>query len=275
MRRGVVRLTGAAVLAGTVCSVTMAAGATAAFADTPSYELYCPGTPIGNIVLNDAKTTGTFSGSTLSNWQTSVVIPQNLVTAASAFGSTLQGSATAGVDFTGGTPATISPPTLNFNVPIPTPVAPITLALPTPAGSVGPAPAGTTTAAVNNNIKLTLLVSGAPLALTCTVHPNNTLPTGTSTAPAPAANTTPIVIATTSATAGAAPTATTAPAPATAAAASPTLPQTGPGPGLYYLAVGGLGAIALAAMLFVIGRTQRLALRVGAHGRPRRRPDES
>jgi len=263
---------------GLVASAGTLTGAAPAFADSPPYELYCPGTPIGTIALNDTKTTGTFSGSNLTNWQTNTTIPVNLVTAASAFGSTLQGSATAGVDFSGGTPATVNPPTLNFSVPIPTPPAAVTLALPTPAGTVGPAPSGTTTAAVNNNVKLTLMVSGSPLSLTCTVHANNAVPTGvvppgTAAPPAPPS---PIVIATTSATAAAAATPTTAaPAPATAPASSPSLATTGPGPGLYVLAVGGLGSVALAALLLLVGRPRRLALRQATEAghSTRRRPD--
>jgi len=82
-----------------------------------------------------------------------------------------------------------------------------------------------------------------------------------------------VQIDSTAATPGAAPAAAT-PAPATAAAASPTLPQTGPGPGLYLLAVAGLGSIVLAALLFVLGRLPRAALRAGAGSRTAERRTE-
>ena len=38
-----------------------AASATPAFADSSAYELYCPGTPVGNIALNGVVTTGTIT----------------------------------------------------------------------------------------------------------------------------------------------------------------------------------------------------------------------
>ena len=41
--------------------LALAAPAGTASADTPPYELYCPGTPVGNIVLNDVVTTGTIT----------------------------------------------------------------------------------------------------------------------------------------------------------------------------------------------------------------------
>ena len=120
---------------------------------TGPYELYCPGTPVGNVVLNDASTSGTISpasptvGQTfnLTGYQTKVTIPINLVQAASAFGSVLAGSATASVDATHATPGTISPGTINFSVPIPSPPTALELDLPTTPMTVGPFTATTTT----------------------------------------------------------------------------------------------------------------------------------
>ena len=39
-----------------------------AFADSAPYELYCPGTPVGDIALNDVVTTGTVSPQDPSAW---------------------------------------------------------------------------------------------------------------------------------------------------------------------------------------------------------------
>ena len=39
---------------------------TPAFADSAPYELYCPGTPVGNIALNDVTTTGSITPRRLS-----------------------------------------------------------------------------------------------------------------------------------------------------------------------------------------------------------------
>ena len=256
------RLVGAVAIVGAI-GWTVVGSAAPAFADTPAYELYCPGTPIGNIVLNGVITTGTLSGSNLTNYQTQVTIPLNLVTAASAFGSTLSGSATAGVDATGATPATIPSGTLNFNVPIPNPVAPITLKLPTPAGTIGPftATGGSITLTTDPSTSLTLLVSGNPLTLTCKSYANNALPTGTATA-APPGNPVGAVIATGTGTAAAA-TPTTAPP---TAASSGTLPQTGPGPGLYLLGFLGFLALGAASLLFVVERGRRLLVRADHRG---------
>src|SRR5580692_3624728 len=63
-----------------------------AFADSAPYELFCPGTPVGDIALNGVITTGTLSpaapasGSTfnLTNYQSTVVIPSAIVAAAAA-----------------------------------------------------------------------------------------------------------------------------------------------------------------------------------------------
>ena len=282
MGRFSVRLIGATVLMGALSAVAVGAGSTAAFADTPSYELYCPGTPIGNVVLNDVVTTGTLTASgssvNLTNYQTKVTIPQNLVTAASAFGSTLQGSATAAIDATGATPASMKSGTLQINVPIATPPAAITLQLPSPAGTIGPftATASTVTVSVDPSTSLTLLVSGNPLTLTCNTYPNDTLPTET-TQSKPSASPSSPQIATTSASAGAAPattptTAAPAAAPSTDAAAS-TLPQTGPGPGLYMVGFAGVSALLLASLVLVLGRGRRAPAPVtgGTTGR-RRRP---
>ena len=74
----------AAVVVGLVGSggvfALFAASAPSAFADSSPYELYCPGTPVGNIALNNVVTTGTItpaapaSGATfnLTNYQSTV-----------------------------------------------------------------------------------------------------------------------------------------------------------------------------------------------------------
>ncbi|HEY5026604.1 MAG TPA: hypothetical protein VII76_16635, partial [Acidimicrobiales bacterium] len=105
--------------------------ATPAFADSSAYEVYCPGTPVGNIALNGAITTGTITpaspatGSTfnLTNNGTTVVLPTAIVSAAAALGnSAITGSATLKVDATGATPASLAAPPITINAPIPSPV---------------------------------------------------------------------------------------------------------------------------------------------------------
>ena len=265
-----------------------AATAAPAFADSSAYELYCPGTPVGNIVLNGVITTGTItpaspaSGSqfNLTNYQSTVLLPSSIVSAAAALGnSAITGSATLKVDATGATPAAVAAPPITISAPIPSPVPStgLSLVLPSTAGTVGPftASGGAISLTVDPAIALGLVVSGSTLNLTCTPYPNNSAPTGiTSTAPS-AAKASPVIASTT----GTAPTPTTAPVatPTTAPATAPsqsTLATTGPGPHLWLVAVIGfivlyLGSVVLALVerpRSLLRRVLRLAPRVATAG---------
>jgi len=247
-----------------------AASATPAFADSSAYELYCPGTPVGNIVLNDVITTGTItpaspaSGSTfnLTNYQSKVSLPTSIVSAAAALGnSAIVGSAVTKIDATGATPASIASGTLAINAPIPSPVPTtgLPLILPATPSSIGPftASGGTITLTVDPTVQLTLVVSGSNLNVTCKPYPNNAAPTGiTSTAPTGSAASPVIATASagtatpTTAAPTTAPVATPTTAPPTAASGG-SLATTGPGPHLWLVAVIGfivlyLGSVALA-----------------------------
>ena len=207
MSGAVGRIVGAGTIVGLVGIGGALAGAAPAFADSAPYELYCPGTPVGNVVLNNTVTSGKLqvSGTTvnLTNWQTKTVMPQQLVAASSALNpSGLQGTATSGVDFTGASPTTINPPTVNINQPWPTPAGDMTLTLPSPPATVGPVTAtgSTVTASVDANVKLT--ITNPPVSLTCHTYPNNAMPSGISQS-APPGSATSIQIDTTSATPGA------------------------------------------------------------------------
>jgi hypothetical protein len=264
----------AAASGGVVLALAVPAGS--ALADTPPYELYCPGTAVGNVVLNDVVTSGTItpasvaSGGTfnLTNYQTVAKISGALANAAAAFGSTLAGSATVQVDATGATPANIAPPTANFSSPIPSPVpaSGIVLNIPSPPGTVGPftATGGAISLKVDSSAKLTLLVSGSPLNITCSTYANNTAPSGITTTPPSGSPTSP-VIATATASCGSAPAATPTTAPPTAATTAPTTATpsttalTGPGPHLWLLAA--IGAVLLclgtASLFFTVGSRSR------------------
>ena len=78
------------------------------------YELYCPGTPVGNIVLNNVATTGTITPAdptpgeqfNLTGYQNTLTIPSSIASAAAALGnSAITGTATATVNANGATPA--------------------------------------------------------------------------------------------------------------------------------------------------------------------------
>ena len=253
--------------AGAVAVMTVATPS--AFANTQPYELYCPGTPVGNIVLNDVVTNGTITPATpasgqqfnLTSYQSTVTLPNSIASAAAALGnSAITGSAGIKIDATGATPATVTPAPIAINTPLPSPVpaAGLTLTLPATPGTAGPftASGGAISLTIDPAVSLTVNVSGSALNLTCTPYPNNSAPSGISPTAPTAAKASP-VIATASAGGAAAPPTTAAPAatPTTAAPstapASGTLATTGPGPHLWLVAVIGfivlyLGSVALA-----------------------------
>ena len=155
------------------------------------YELYCPGTPVGNIALNNATTTATMSptdpsaGSqfNVTGYQTTVDLPSSIVSAAAALGnSTLSGNATTSIDTSGATPSSISTGTMSFDVPIPSPVPPsgLPLVIPSSPATIGPftASGGGIIVTQDAAIQLSLEVSGSTLDLSCKAYPNNLEPTG-------------------------------------------------------------------------------------------------
>ena len=170
------------------------------------YELYCPGTPVGNIALNNATTTATLSpadpsaGSqfNVTGYQTMVDLPSSIASAAAALGnSTLSGTATTSIDATGATPSSISTGTMSFDVPIPSPVPPSGLPLVIPASptTIGPftASGGGIIVTQDAAIQLSLEVSGSTLDLNCKAYPNNLEPTGIVTSSPVGAVTAPVI----------------------------------------------------------------------------------
>jgi hypothetical protein len=154
------------------------------------YELFCPGSPIGQIAFNDVSTTGTISpadpaaGQTfnLSGYQTTVDIPSSIAAAAAALGSDLSGTVTAAVDATGASPAQVSTGALSFDVPLAEASSStgVTLEVPSNPTTVGPfvASGGTITVAQDASAVLDIVVGGIDLTLKCIAYPNDTLPSG-------------------------------------------------------------------------------------------------
>jgi hypothetical protein len=259
-----------------------AASATPAFADSSMYELYCPGTPVGNIVLNNVVTTGTITpaapaaGSTfnLTNDQTTVSLPTSIVSAAAALGnSAIAGNATLKVDATGATPATVAAPQVTINTPIPSPVPTtgLSLVLPSTPGTVGPfkASGGAISLTVDPAIALSLDVSGSTLTLSCTPYPNNSAATGIVSAAPTAAKASPVIASTTAGAAAPPPAATPTVSPTTAPAATnpapvtapSTLATTGPGPHLWLVAVVGFIVLYLGSVVLALVERPRSLLR--------------
>ncbi len=206
-----------AVAGGGSTTTTAPAGTTSTTSGTPStttpptaltgaYELYCPGTPVGNVVLNDAVTSATLSPAdpttgqsfSLTGYQTVVNLPSSLAGAAAALQPNLEGSATAQIDASGATPASTPQGPLDFNVPIPSPVpaAGVSLSLPSTAATVSgfTATSNQITIQEDSAASLTLTVSGAPLSLTCTAYPNDTVtPSGITTSTPSASPIAPVI----------------------------------------------------------------------------------
>ena len=224
---------------GSLSLVAAAVESGVASADTAPYELYCPGTPIGDISLNDVVTTGTLTpapgstGSTfvITNYQTSVPLPASLATAAAALQSSITGTANTAVDVVGATPASVQEGPFSFDVPIPTPVPAggLTLAVPATPTSVGPftATGDTITVSEDSSATITLEVAGTALALTCTAYPNDAVASGIASAPPTQAPISP-VIATQGTTGGTTTTTTASTTTTTTTAGSGGQPPTGP-----------------------------------------------
>jgi hypothetical protein len=253
---------------------------------TGAYELYCPGTPVGNIALNDAMTTATLSPAaptagqsfSITGYQTMVNLPASLATAAAALspGQPLTGSATTQILASGATPASTPEGPTNFSAPLPTPIPAdgVSLSVPTTPATV---PGFTATSAnitiqEGSSASLSLIVSGAPLALTCTAYPNDTVPTsGITTVTPTAASIAPIiaVAGTGSSTTTTPPAPTTTKAPSTGSGggggggttpsvSSNQLAFTGAGPGVGVLGVlGGLLILFGLALLVLVDAPRR------------------
>ncbi|HVA04822.1 MAG TPA: DUF6801 domain-containing protein [Acidimicrobiales bacterium] len=211
---------------------------------TGAYELYCPGTPVGNIVLNDVTTTASIPSALAvgqsfeaTNFQTQLNLPSSIASAAAALGnSSIQGHAVINVDAVGATPTTVSSGDININVTIPSPVPAtgLTFDLPTTAGTIGPftPTGGDVTLTIDPTISLTLVISGSDLSLACSPYPNDSAPTGITARAPGAAQASPVIATGSTSTSGCPPgagcavTATTTTLPSEPAPSSTTVPPT-------------------------------------------------
>ncbi len=231
------------VTAGATTTPTTGPGGTVPPAQPGPYELYCPETPVGNIVLNNVTTEGTISPSApsagaqfnLTGYTSTVSLPTSIVSAAAALGnSAIVGTAVTRVDAVGATPASISSGELAINAPIPSPVPAtgLTLNLPGAPETVGPftATGGAITLTVDPVISLALNVSGSTLTLTCTPYSNNAAATGIVSGAPPGSPISPVIaIASSTGDAGGPPSPTTT-SPTTTSPGSPTTPTIPPAP---------------------------------------------
>ena len=165
---------------------------------TGPYELYCPHTPVGDLVFNGVTTTASISPSTLSagdqftvsGYQTQIPLPAGVVSAAAGLGNGgFEGEAASAVDAYGATPDQVSTGSMNFDVPIPEPVpsSGIGLDIPTTPMTVGPftADGGPVTIAGDQSTFVVAALSSKAFTMSCTAYPNDTEATSGSTGTAP------------------------------------------------------------------------------------------
>lgn len=203
---------------------------------TGPYELYCPHTPVGDLVLNDVVTTATISPQSLSageqfdvtGYQTQIPLPAGLVSAAAGLGnSSFDGLAASSVDAYGATTTQASTGSMPFDVPIPSSVPASGLGVDFPATptTVGPftADGGPITIAQDQSTLVVAALSNKAFKMSCTAYPNDSVPTSGSTGTAPEGPPIRPVIATASASGTFPTTSTTPPLP-------PGVPVTSTGP---------------------------------------------
>jgi hypothetical protein len=271
-------------------NVASAQGGTPPTALTGAYELYCPGTPVGNIALNDAMTLATLSPAaptagqsfSITGYQTTVNLPSALASAAAAVspGQPLAGSATAQIDASGATPATTSEGPLDFSVTVPSPVPSdgVSLSLPSAPATIPGFTASSADVTIQEDsaASLSLTVAGSALALTCTAYPNDSVtPSGITTSTPTAAPIAPVIAVAgggSSTTTTAAPATTTTKGPSTSptsggggGSTTPTVSSnqlafTGSGPGIGILTVIGGALILLGFALMVVVDAPRRAM---------------
>jgi len=163
-----------------------------AVADTSAYELYCPGTPVGTVVMNGVITTGSLSPSrsmkgksfSITNYQTTVPLPGTLVEALAALGATeATGSMESSIDVSKARPAS-QQEMATYSSPIPSSPTgnPLPVSAPASPTTVGPFKATSSRIVVKAASQMTMILDvvegSTPLTMDCQAYPNNTLPTG-------------------------------------------------------------------------------------------------
>ena len=180
---------------------------------TGPYELYCPHTPVGDLVFNGVTTSASITPSTLSagdqfevtNYETDIPVPSGAVSAAAGLGNdSFDGLAASDVDAYGATPSQVATGSMGFDLPIPNPVptSALQLEIPSSPTTAGPftASAGPITIAQDQSMLVVAELSGKAFKMSCTAFPNDSIATSGSTNTPPSATPIRPVIATADAT---------------------------------------------------------------------------
>ena len=162
-----------------------------AVADTSAYELYCPGSPVGNIAFNGVITTGSLSPSapakgesfSITDFQTTFSVPIPIVDATAALGNTtISGYIGSILDVSGAKPAKLTEnESLSSTIPS-TVTNPLPVLAPSSPVVVGPLNATGSSVVVTVNAHVTLAVSVTPgesgRKVRCLIYPNNATASG-------------------------------------------------------------------------------------------------
>ena len=162
-----------------------------AVANTSAYELYCPGSPVGNVAFNGVVTTGSLSPSapskgesfSITDYQTTVSIFPAIVNAAAALGNkTLNGTIDSTVKVSKAKPASSSEKE-SYSSKIPSDIeGALPVSAPSSAATLGPFKATSSTIAVTENTQVPMTIDvtpgATPLTLNCTTYPNNATASG-------------------------------------------------------------------------------------------------
>jgi hypothetical protein len=177
--------------AGTATAIAIEVGSssTPALAESTPVELFCPATPVGNVVSNDVVLNGTLSPNepapgqqfNVTGFQAQVPIAADLLQEAAIVGNTAwQGVQQGDIEVTGATPTSVPTGAMAFGAPIPNPVpsAGITVGEPSRPATFGPFTASSDNVVVSlsQQFSLTFDDAGNELNLKCAWYPNDALP---------------------------------------------------------------------------------------------------
>jgi LPXTG-motif cell wall-anchored protein len=298
-----VALAASGVLVSSCFVVLSVLGVPQAFAAaTPPYELVCSGSS-AVYVFNDVVTYGTITPSDpkagqkfdVTGYYTKLPVPSSLVSTAASIQSTFEGTARSAVEVSGATPSSFSQGSQTFSQPISKGSTSLTVNVPTKPATLGPftASGGPITVTQSPTSSLTIVLSATDaLDQTCKAYSNNSntpdsgilanSPTGGTTSPvittSSASTTTPSTTSSTTTTSTTTSTTVPSTSPTTTPSAAPTtpssdssLPYTGTGSRLWFLAVAGALLVAGAMLLLFVDRARRRWHR-GLHSAGRRSP---
>ena len=162
-----------------------------ASADSVPYEMYCPGTPVGNIVLNGTTSSGILTPAIpsqghrfgITGYTVTFVLPAAIASAAEALGNTsIAMTLKTAFIVSGGRPALkrFHRQNIDVSLPVNVPDNGLVVAVHFPSMTVGRVRRRATQITISQypHVRLTMNVSGSILGLRCLTYPNDSAPSG-------------------------------------------------------------------------------------------------